>query len=120
MVKIPKSGDRRAKAVCIRHMRKIPFTFEGKDYEIRVISDGSTTYIRAFLGNRPANGYTYQVAMPVAFDFHRTFNVSAVQHLIDTAKQDVIEKNWERVLEAIKQIEQYERDHPGSTESNAD
>jgi hypothetical protein len=96
-------------------MKTIPFSFEGKDYEIRVISDGATTYVRAFCDGVPANGYTYQVSFPVTFDFERHFGVSAVGHLVESAKQDITEKAWERLLEAIKQIEEYERAHPGST-----
>lgn len=98
-------------------MKTIPFSFEGKAYEIRVISDGVTTHVRAFLDGVPANGYTYQVSFPVTFDFERHFGIPAVGHLIDSAKQDITDKSWERLLEAIKQIEEYERAHPGSTES---
>lgn len=99
-------------------MNTIPFTFEGKDYEIRVVSDGMTTYVRAFRDGAPANGYGYQVSFPVAFDLKKQLGVSAVDHLVDTAKRDITDKTWERVLEAIKQIEEHEREHPGSTQSS--
>ena len=99
-------------------MKTIPFTFEGKDYEIRVVSDGLTTYVRTFHDGVPANGYSYQVSFPVAFALNRQHGVSAVDHLVETAKRDITEKTWERVQEAIKQIEEYEREHPGSTQSS--
>jgi hypothetical protein len=35
----------------------VPFSFEGKNYEIRIASDGATIRIRAFLNGKPANGY---------------------------------------------------------------
>jgi len=96
-------------------MKAIPFSFEGKDYEICVISNGATTYVQAFLDGVPANGYTYQVSFPVTFNFERHLGVSAIGHLIESAKQDITDKAWERLLEAIRQIEEYEKAHPGST-----
>jgi hypothetical protein len=35
----------------------VPFSFEGREYQIRVVSDGATIYVRAFCDNKPANGY---------------------------------------------------------------
>jgi hypothetical protein len=100
-------------------MKTIPFTFEGKDYEIRVVTDGMTTYVRTFRDGVPANGYSYQVSFPVAFDMQKQLGLSALDELVETAKRDITEKNWERLLKAIKETEEYEREHPGSTESKA-
>lgn len=97
-------------------MKTIPFTFEDKDYEVRVVSDGSTIYVRAFREGAPANGYSYQVTVPIAFDFERCLGLSAVEQLIETAKKDVTEKAWEGLLDALKQIADYERQHPGAAQ----
>jgi hypothetical protein len=38
-----------------------PFEHTGKQYEVRIASDGSTTHVRVFKDGKPANGYSYQV-----------------------------------------------------------
>ena len=80
----------------------VTFQNDGKDYEIRITSDGFTTRIRVFLDGKPANGYTYSVDSVTAFDLRRVLGVKAIDDLIETAKNDIINKNWERFLEAIE------------------
>ncbi len=81
-------------------MERIGFVAHGKEYEVRVISDGWTAYIRAFNKEtgKPANGCKYQVDIGLTFfgnlesDIERIIGFDIVKHFIDLAKQDVIDK----------------------------
>lgn len=79
----------------------IPFEFEGKEYQIRVISDGATIYIRGFCDGRPANGYEYRINVTTAFDLKKLIRFQAITHLVELAKDDIRNKRWDRLLEAI-------------------
>lgn len=78
-----------------------PFQHEGKEYEIRVTSDGITVQIRIFLDGVPANGYVYQVNSTTAFDLKKIIGMDAITYLIDMAKEDVKQQRWENFLEAL-------------------
>jgi len=82
---------------------KVPFEFEGKNYEVRVVSDGATIYIRTFLENKPVNGYQYQVHIETINDLERLIGLDAISELIEVAKQDVRDKKWEKLMEVLKQ-----------------
>lgn len=79
----------------------VPFSFEGKDYEIRIASDGATIRIRAFLNGKPANGYVYEINTITLFDLKRQIEFDGIKDLIQSAKEDVEQKRWERYLEAV-------------------
>ena len=82
----------------------IPFSFEGKDYQVRVVYDGATIYVRAFCGHRPANGYSYQVNIMKALDLKKLIGLDAIKEFIKSAQDDVKEKRWERLLEAVEVV----------------
>ena len=78
------------------------FEFEGKTYEIRIVSDGWKTRIRVFLNNKPANGYEYSVELPIIIDAKRgKLPFDPKEELIKNAENDVKEKRYERYLEAV-------------------
>lgn len=79
----------------------VPFEFEGKQYQVRVVSDGVTIYVRAFLDNKPANGYEYRVNIMTSFDLKRAMGFDAVMDLVESAKEDIKLKRWEHLLKAI-------------------
>ena len=83
----------------------IPFDFEGKQYQVRVISDGVTIYVRAFADNKPANGYEYRVNIMTSFDLKRAMGLDAIKDLVVSAMDDIRLKRWEHLLEAIKDAE---------------
>ena len=78
----------------------VPFPHEGEEFEIRITSDESKTEIQVFSGEEPANGYTYSIN----HDLKRELNSNSLKDLVEIAKNDVINKNWERLLEAHKEI----------------
>jgi len=79
--------------------KKIPFEHEGKDWEIRIFSDGWKFKVKAYIDGRPANGYSYSVEMPTAFDLQTVTGTDAIQTLVDIAKEDVVRNKWEKYVE---------------------
>ena len=79
------------------------FLHNGKEYEVRIVSDGLRTNVRAFLDGKPANGYSHSVDLHVDFSFTKKYGYSLVKELIDTARAEVINGQWERYLAAINQ-----------------
>jgi hypothetical protein len=85
-------------------MRTIAFTHDSQSYEVRVVSDGSTIYVKAFKDGQPANGYSYQISVPVAFDMKSLLGVSGIDDLVETAKHDVTQGTWEKFLVALDSL----------------
>jgi len=71
------------------HFWAIPFSANDKDYEVRVVFDGSTFRLRAFLGGRPANGFEYSLTMETAMDVRDLAGIDAVTELIRVAQEHV-------------------------------
>lgn len=75
---------------------KRSFNHDGKEYEIRIASDGHTIHIRAFLNGKPANGYTYSVEVSTQVDSQMTGALSnPIEELIKTAIANVKNSSWE-------------------------
>jgi hypothetical protein len=65
------------------------FDHDGKTYEIRIICDGESVYVKAFVDNRPANRFRYSATIAVVQDMNQVTGTDAVKHLIEIAIQDV-------------------------------
>jgi hypothetical protein len=76
------------------------FEHEGKNYDLKLFSDGWTFTVKSFREGREANGYSYAVVLPTAFDLNRVTGMDAVRVLFDNARNDIRERNWERYVEA--------------------
>ena len=81
--------------------KKIPMTFEGKDYEIRVLYDDTTINVAAFLNNHPANCFRHQLKIPKNFNVKRLLRTDAVKELVEVSKNDIIEKRGEKLLKVM-------------------
>ncbi|OGP15962.1 MAG: hypothetical protein A2V21_313080 [Deltaproteobacteria bacterium GWC2_55_46] len=88
-------------------MKELPkhakqFQFDGKNYQIKVSKGDIDEYIiRAFIEDKPANGYSYHVDFTTRYDLEQQIGYDAVSHLIDQAESDVRNKIWEKYLRAI-------------------
>jgi len=65
------------------------FVHDGKSFEIRVICDGESVYVKVFQDNRPANRFRYSATIEVIQDMNQITGIDAVKHLIEIAKKDV-------------------------------
>ena len=79
----------------------IPFTFEEKDFEIRIYYNDVTINIVAFLSSYPANGYRYQVKIPKGCDVKKVLDEYPVPELIETCKNDIKGKKWDNLQKII-------------------
>lgn len=80
----------------------VPFLFEGENFEIRIFYDAITINVVAFLNGYPVNGYRYQVKIPKGCDVKRVLEDYPVPELIETCKNDIKEKKWEKFLMILK------------------
>lgn len=87
-------------------MHTIPFTANDKNYEIRLTCDGATVQLRAFdkETGKPANGYLYSVDINAVHNLKVLAEIDVIKDLIKRAKDDVMQKRWERLLHAIESL----------------
>ena len=81
----------------------IPFTFEKKDFEIRIYYNDVTINVVAFLNGYPANGYRYQVKIPKKCSAKKVLENSPILELVEKCKNDIKEKKWEKLLKIIQE-----------------
>jgi len=79
-----------------------PFEAHGKTYEVRITLDGADLCVRAYQSGRPANGYSYHVDLETGHDFKLLKGKDAVNELVRMAKEDVIQKRYERLLALLR------------------
>jgi hypothetical protein len=85
---------------------KHQFEHNGRSYEVRIVTDGQTFWVRAFLNGRPANGYTYSVDAQTQIEaLSRKYSEDLIASLIVTAEDDVKTGRWERYAAAVKEAE---------------
>lgn len=78
------------------------FDHDGKTYEIRIASDGHTIRIRAFLNDKPANGYTYSVEVLTQGDAQISGAlINPIEELIKTTILNVKNGTWEKYAAAV-------------------
>ena len=65
------------------------FQHAGVEYEVRVVSDGQTVFVKVFCGDKAANGYRYEVTLETVHDAAMVSDLDVVKHLIRVAKADV-------------------------------
>lgn len=81
----------------------IPFTSEKDNFEIRILYDSNSINVVAFLKGFPANGYRYQIKVPKECDVKKVLENHPVPELVDTCKNDIKEKKWEKLLKIIQE-----------------
>jgi len=81
--------------------KKVSFSFEEKDYDIKVFYDDKTINIVAFRNNYPVNGLRHQIKISKSIPIEETLKQKVIDELIEICKKDISEKRWER-LTAIK------------------
>jgi hypothetical protein len=78
-------------------VKAVAFTYDERDYEVRVVELGDTFVVRAFLDGEPANGYSYLVASTTRLDIKHSLGISAADHLIAIAESDIRDRTYERI-----------------------
>lgn len=65
------------------------FTHNNEEYEVRVISDGISVFVRVFKANKPANGLRYEATLETVQDAASVAGLDIVKGLIDTSISDI-------------------------------
>ena len=78
----------------MKSLKNIPFTHEGKEYEIRIFHDDSKVTVIAFSNHYPVNGYRYQIKFSKKIKTEKLLNMNKFENLIDFAKQDILNNSW--------------------------
>jgi len=80
---------------------KVPFSFEEKNYDIKVFYDDKTINIVAFRNNYPANGFRHQIKISKNLSVDEIVNQKVIDELIEICKKDISEKRWERLTTIV-------------------
>ena len=78
--------------------KKIPFTFQEKEYEIRIYYNDILINVVVFHNNYPATGFRHQVEIPKKETMKELLEQDVIDELGEIAKSDIFEKRWERLL----------------------
>ncbi len=81
--------------------KKVPFSFEEKNYEIKVFYDDKIINIVTFKNNYPANGFGHQIKTSKNLPVEKILKQKVIDESIEICKKEISEKRWER-LTAIK------------------
>jgi hypothetical protein len=84
-------------------LHKIPMTWNGQTYEIRVLYEERKINVVAFQNNHPANGFRYQILLPKNCDVHGILGHDIWGELIEVSKDDIVERRWEKFAEIIQE-----------------
>ena len=79
-------------------LKNVPFTFEGRAYDIRVLHDDKLINVVAFRDNHPANGFRHQVLLSKHLALDEALDHEIVEEVIEMARSDIRENRWERLL----------------------
>ena len=78
--------------------KSIPFTFEDKDYEIKVFYNDTVINILVFHNNYPVNGFRHQIKISKNLSVQELLKLDVIDEIIEIARKDIFEKRWERLL----------------------
>ena len=79
--------------------KAIPFTFDGKDYEVKIFHDENLLNVVAFKNNYPANGFRHQIKFPKSASVKKMLGHEVIDEYVEMCKKDISEKRWERLME---------------------
>ena len=83
-------------------LKKIPFMFEEKNFEIRILFGDNMVNIVAFYNNHPANGYRHQIKILKNFDPEKLLETETFKELVEISRNDILQKRWEKLVKTFK------------------
>ena len=81
--------------------KKIPFSFEEKNYDIKVFYSDTLITVVAFQTNYPANSFRHQITVSKKTPVRKLLENDVVDEIIEVSKRDIVEKRSERLLEQL-------------------
>lgn len=83
-------------------MESSMFEFNGRTYEIRANKTAAGFCVRVFIDDKPANGFLYCIDSETEFDLNIGMRINSIDHLACLAKEDVLQKRWDAIMELSK------------------
>jgi len=77
--------------------KTIKFSFEEKEYEIRVYYSDILINVVAFHNNCPANGFRHQIKVSKKLSVNELLEKDLINELVEISKKDILERRWERL-----------------------
>ena len=68
---------------------KHPISFEGENFEIRVLDGDQSVNVVSFRNNHLANCFKHQLKIPKDFDVKRSLKIDAVNELVKISKNEI-------------------------------
>ena len=84
-------------------IKKVPLTYQNKNYEIRLLFEDNMINAVVFHDNRPANGYRHRVLLPKNCNVNKMLATEIVDELIEISKADVIEGRGDELTKVIRE-----------------
>ena len=78
--------------------KEIPFSFEEKNYKIKIFYEENLMNIVAFRNNYPANGFRHQIQIPKNASVEKMLENDVIDECVELCKNDITEKRWERLI----------------------
>ena len=79
--------------------KKVLYSFEEKNYEIKVLYNDKTINVVAFRNHYPTNGFRHQVKISKNLAMKELLQSKVVDEIIEICKKDISEKRWERLTQ---------------------
>lgn len=73
------------------------FSFEEKEYEIRVYYNDELINVVAFYNNYPANGFRHQIKVSKKLSVNALLEKDVINEFVEISKKDILERRWERL-----------------------
>jgi hypothetical protein len=77
-------------------------SFEGQDYEIRVLYEEGLINVAAFRDKHPASGYRYQIKLPKRCDVLGCLERNIMDPLVEMCEKDILERRWEKAVQKME------------------
>ena len=77
--------------------KKLPFSFEDEDYEVRIYFDDTLITVISFKNNYPANGLRHQIKLSKKQSAEELLNSEVIGEMVEITKGDIIERRWSRL-----------------------
>ena len=82
--------------------KKIPFTFAGENYDIRILYLDHLINVVAFKNNFPASGFRHQIKIPSDIPVKDVLELDLINELVALCQADITQQRWNRLLKIRK------------------
>lgn len=76
----------------MKEIKRVPFTHNGKQYEVVVAHDGMQLKAKAMLNGKPANNFSASADTDTAMDLNLEHGLDAIEEIVRAARESVTNK----------------------------